>query len=228
MSLPKHVGIILDGNRRWAKQHGLKTLKGHEKGAEQFIDITNYAYELGIEFVTAFIFSTENWQRAQEEVSYLMSLFVKILDIQLKAFQEKQARLVVLGNYDGVDPKVRRIFEKAEAETANNKRGTICLCFNYGGRQEIIDAIHKFSGAANNPGSLTADNFNQYLYGGPQIPDVDFIIRTSGEQRLSGFMLWRAAYAELYFSEKLWPDFGRPDFDAALAEFAARQRRFGK
>ncbi len=222
-ALPQHVGIILDGNRRWAKQQGLPVLEGHRRGSVVFKDIAFHAFERGVHNVTAYIFSQENWERTEEEVGYLMQLVIKAVEQYLDEFQERGIRLVILGRRDGLRRKVVNAIKRAEDKTKDNTNGTLALCFNYGGREEIVDAAKQVVAAGE---TLTTQSITSALYQ-PDIPNLDLVIRTSGEQRLSGFMLWRAAYAELYFSDKMWPAFTAADFDIALNAYADRERRFG-
>lgn len=224
-AVPRHLGIILDGNRRWAKEQGLKTLQGHQQGAEVFREIVYGAFERGIEYISAYVFSTENWQRTQEEVSYLMGLVIKVMHKYLDEFHQKGVKIVILGSREGLSDKVIDALEETQAKTAHNTNGTVALCFNYGGKQEIIEAIKQIP--TDKVTDLTPDSFEQYLYA-PEVPPVDLVVRTSGEQRLSGFMLWRAAYAELLFVDKYWPDFTVTDLDDVLAEYSRRNRRFGE
>ncbi|MEO8784802.1 MAG: polyprenyl diphosphate synthase [Candidatus Saccharimonadales bacterium] len=223
VTVPAHLGIIMDGNRRWAKQHGQPTLNGHRQGLEALKDVALAAFERGVKVVSAFVFSTENWQRTQEEVSFLMSLVSKGIDKHLATFDEAGIKLVMLGERRGIDKAILGTIDKAVAQTASNQIGTLALCFNYGGQDEIVQAAQA---AANSGSPITIENLASHLYQ-PQLPPIDFLIRTSGERRLSGFMLWRAAYSELYFSDVLWPDFSANDLDIALQAYAQRQRRFG-
>lgn len=224
-TLPVHLGIIMDGNRRWAKAAGLPTLQGHQQGLEVFKDIVLATFDRGVPYISAFVFSTENWQRTQEEVSYLMGLVSKGISKHLKTFDEAGIKLLMLGSRQGVDAKVLKQIDQAIAKTSNNSRGTLGLCFNYGGQEEIVAAAQTLLDQGEK--ELTIDKLQAELYA-PQMPAIDLIIRTSGEQRLSGFMLWRAAYSEFYFSAKHWPDFTAGDIDIALADYAQRQRRFGQ
>jgi undecaprenyl diphosphate synthase len=221
---PTHLGIIMDGNRRWAKQHGRPTLEGHREGLEVFKDIALAAIERGIKFVSFYVFSTENWQRTQEEGSYLMGLVNRGIEKHLDTFHQAGIKLLMLGSREGVDAKVLKTIDQAVAKTKDNTKGSLALCFNYGGQQEIAEAAQA---VADSGQSITQESLASQLYQ-PQIPPVDFIIRTSGEQRLSGFMLWRSAYSELYFTDTLWPDFTPADLDTALNDYAQRQRRHGK
>lgn len=224
-ALPIHVGLILDGNRRWAKDQGLPTLEGHRAGYGSLKTIAKHAVNQGIKYISAYIFSTENWNRSKEEVSYLLDLALWVATKEVRDVHKEGIRVRFLGQRDGLSDKLVKAIAKAEELTKNNVRGTLALCFNYGGQQEIVDAAQKLI-AAKKAEDLTVAGFAEALYA-PDIPAMDLVIRTSGEQRLSNFMLWRAAYAELYFSEKHWPAFTTDDFDGAISEFASRQRRFG-
>lgn len=223
-AVPRHLGIILDGNRRWAEKQGLKTLEGHKKGAEVFREIVYAALDRGVEYVSAYIFSTENWQRTQEEVSYLMNMVLRVVDKYLDEFHKKGIRILILGSQEGLDDKVAASLEKTVSKTAGNTNGTVALCFNYGGKQEIVDAIKSLPN--DQKAHLTPESFEQYLYS-KDLPPVDLVLRTSGEHRTSGFMLWKADYAELSFVDTLWPDFTPEDLDDVLAGYRKRDRRFG-
>ena len=227
IALPKHVGLILDGNRRWARQRGLPTLEGHSRGYDNMKTITKQAINSGVSYVSAYIFSTENWQRAPKEVKYLMELAHKILTKDIVELDQENIRVVWLGSRDRVSSKLLAAIQRAEEKTKDNTRGTLALCFNYGGQQEIIDAVKQIVDQ-----EIKSENVNQAVLENAlyksEVPPVDLLIRTSGEKRLSGFMLYRAAYAELYFSDKYWPDFGVTDLDDALVEYADRERRLGK
>ncbi len=222
----KHLGLILDGNRRWAKQQGLPTLEGHRQGAENFKTIALAAFDRGVEYLSAYVFSNENWSRTEEEVGYLMKLVIKAVEKYLDEFNKAGVRIVILGRRDGLSKDVLKAIAGAEEKTASNTKGTLALCFNYGGQEEIVDAFRQLNRQGVSADDITADRISGALYE-PSIPPVDLIVRTSGEERLSGFMLWRSMYAELYFVDKFWPDFSVADLDEALAEYDNRQRRFG-
>lgn len=224
--LPVHVGLILDGNRRWAKEKGLATLEGHRQGAEVFKEISLGAFDRGIKYLSAFVFSTENWSRTEEEVGYLMNLVAKAVEKYLDEFHDRGIRIVILGRREGIRQKVLDAINRTEEKTKNNEKGTLALCFNYGGQEEIIDAVKGLIGAGIPADEVTNDKLRQNLYA-PEVPDLDLVIRTSGEMRTSGYMMWRAAYAELAFVDKYWPDFTLSDLDNALNEYQERQRRFG-
>lgn len=225
---PTHLGVIMDGNRRWARAQGLKTVEGHLRGYKNLRDLAIYALvEKKIPFISAFVFSTENWSRAEEEVSYLMNLVLRALTEYLDEFHEKNIRILVLGRRDKLSGKVVKAIETAEAKTKENNGGTLALCFNYGGHAEIVDAAKKLIERGIKVEDLSEEVFASELYH-PEVPPVDMIIRTSGEERISGFMLWRAAYSELLFLEKHWPEVTTDDIDYVLEQYAKRQRRFGK
>lgn len=222
-----HLGIIMDGNRRWARERGLKPTEGHAKGYKILKELSLYLLlDKKVPFVSAFVFSTENWKRAEEEVGFLMALVPKALNEFLEEFTEKNIRVVFLGRRDKLSDKVLKSLETAEAKTKDNTAGTLALCFNYGGQAEIVDAAKKLIDQKANASILSEEDFAAALYR-PEVPPIDLIVRTSGEERISGFMLWRAAYSELIFIDKHWPDFAREDIDNALVEFDKRQRRYG-
>ena len=227
INLPKHVGYIVDGNRRWAKKHGLPTYEGHLAGYNAIQDVARATFDSGVEYMSAYIFSTENWKRSENEVKALMGLVLKLFTSDLHIFNEENIRLRVLGSKDMVNERIKKAIVEAEEATKNNTRGTLALCFNYGGQLEIADAVKKFVQAGGDASSITVEDIASNLYA-PDIPPVDLIIRTSGEQRLSNFMLYRAAYSELMFVPKPWPDITKEDVKKALHEYNNRGRRFGK
>ncbi len=224
---PEHIGIILDGNRRWAKKQGQPTLDGHREGAEVFKEVALGAFEKGVKYLSAFVFSTENWSRTEDEVGYLMKLVTKAVEKYLDSFNEAGIKIVILGRKEGIPNTVLTAVQRTEEKTKNNTKGTLGLCFNYGGEEELVDAFRQSIELGLKPEEITKEKINSLLYGGEQIPPLDMVIRTSGEQRTSGFMLYRAAYAELYFTDKLWPDFTLQDLQEALDWYTTRQRRFG-
>ena len=226
-SVPKHLGLILDGNRRWAKSKGLPTVEGHRQGAEALKTVALAAFNKGIKYVSVYAFSTENWQRTEDEVGYLMKLLVKAVEKHLQTFDDAGIKIVVLGNRDGLDKSVLAALTRTEAKTQNNDGGTLALCFNYGGTQELVEAVQSIVASGIDAKSIDSKTIAGALYV-PEVPDIDLLVRTSGEHRTSGFMLYRAAYAELYFTDTLWPDFDEVALDSALSEYAQRQRRFGK
>lgn len=226
-NIPKHIGIILDGNRRWAKQNGLPTLQGHKKGAEVFKDISLRAFDLGVKYLSAYIFSTENWSRTKVEVDYLMKLVVRAVESYLEEYNDSGVKILIAGSRDKFSKSVLESISRTESATKHNTKATLILCFNYGGHQEIVDATASIIEQGFKSNQVTPELIAQNLYA-PDAPDVDLIIRTSGEQRLSGFMLWRSAYAELLFTEKLWPEYTAEDLRKSIQEYSNRQRRFGR
>jgi undecaprenyl diphosphate synthase len=204
----------------------MPSYEGHLAGYDKLKDVVIATFDMGVEYVTAYIFSTENWQRSQDEVKGLMNLVLKMLTSDLHVFEENDIKLRILGSREGVDKKIIKAMDNAESKTANNKRGVLALCFNYGGRLEIVDAIKQIINSGIKPNKINAELIEQYLYS-PDIPDIDLVLRTSGEKRLSNFMLWRTAYSEMIFINKNWPDMKKSDVRAALNEYTRRQRRFG-
>lgn len=225
--LPNHLGLILDGNRRWAKEQGIPTLQGHRRGYENLKTIGDAAIEKGIKFISAFVFSTENWNRAKAEVKYLMDLLFWVATHEVEEYHKKNIRVVFLGKETPLPKRHLAAIRKAEIKTQHNTRGTLALCLNYGGQTEIAEAVQQIMAVGQSSAAVTPELIRQHLYH-PEVPDIDLIIRTSGEQRLSNFMLWRSAYAELYFCDKHWPAFTEADLDKALAEYSERVRRFGR
>lgn len=223
---PQHVGFIVDGNRRWAKKHGLPTYEGHLAGYNAIQDIAKATFDAGVKYVSAYIFSTENWKRSEEEVGKLMGLVLKLLTSDLPVFDKNNIKLRVLGSRVGVDERIVKAIDEAEARTANNTAGTLAVCFNYGGHLEITDAVKKIVQSGIKPEDINEDIVSQNIYA-PEVPPVDVIVRTSGEQRISNFMLWRAAYSEMIFLNKPWPDMTKEDVSYVLKEYAKRSRRFG-
>lgn len=224
---PKHVGYIVDGNRRWAKEHGLPTYEGHLAGYNALKDVAVATLEEGVEYMSAYIFSTENWKRSADEVKKLMSLVLKILVSDLPEFHERNIRLRIAGSKENVDEKILKAIANAEAETAGNTGGTLILCFNYGGQLEIADAVKQIVQSGVAADEITEGLIAQHLYA-PDVPPIDVVVRTSGEERLSNFMLWRAAYSEFIFIKKNWPDMTKEDVASIMKEYARRQRRFGQ
>jgi undecaprenyl diphosphate synthase len=216
----KYVAIITDGNGRWAQHRGLPVLAGHEAGADTVKARLRDAVELGIDELTVYSFSTENWGRSAEEVSALMAMFVRRIEGETPELHAEGVRMRFIGRRSApVPPALIERMEWAEQLTGANQRITLFVAFNYGGRAEILDAARTFSG-------VTEEEFRAHLYA-PDMHDPDLIIRTSGEQRISNYLLWQGAYSELVFRDELWPDFSRRAFEASLEEFSARRRRFG-
>lgn len=224
--IPKHVGYIVDGNRRWAKEHGLPTYEGHLAGYNALKDVAFAGLDMGIQYMSVYIFSTENWKRSQEEVKGIMSLVMKLFTSDAKLFHKNNVRLKVLGTRDGLDPKIVKAVEGLEEETKNNTAGTLAVCLNYGGQREVVDAVKKIVQAGTPAEEIDEDLIAANLYGA-EVPPVDVIVRTSGEKRLSNFMLWRSAYSEFIFLDKMWPEMTKDDVEAIIKEYSRRHRRFG-
>jgi undecaprenyl diphosphate synthase len=225
MALPRHVGIIMDGNGRWATARGLDRSKGHLEGLETARRITRAASEAGIPYLSLFVFSTENWKRSVEEVGFLMGIVSLHLEREIGFYREHDLRVVHSGDPDGLPPSVRRSIAKIVDLTASHRGMVVNLALNHGGRDEILRSVARWA-AGGTEGPLTEEELRRHL-DLPELPDLDLLIRTGGELRLSNFLLWQAAYAELAFSPKLWPDFGVADLHAALSEYEGRERRFG-
>ena len=216
---PRYVAIIMDGNARWAASRGLGVTEGHQAGTDALKRSVDIAGDLGIEQLTVYAFSTENWARPDTEVSGIMALFVERLRKEAPELDDEGVRLRVIGRRDRVADKVREQIEWAEQLTARHTGRTLFVAFDYGGRAEILHAAQAYEGGGE-------EEFHKHLYA-PDLEDPQLIIRTGGEYRLSNFLLWEAAYAELYFSEKMWPDFDRDEFERAVSSYASRQYRFG-
>ncbi len=221
----RHIGFIADGNRRWAKTHNLPTLEGHKRGSKVVEMIIEELADKGIDFVSFYIFSTENWNRSPEEIKYLMTLITEQITRLTKKAIKNNLRILILGRPERLDPAIWQRVTESAALTEQNTDMTVVLCFNYGGQWEIVDAARKMAAAGDE--DYTPDNFQKYLYH-PEVPPIDFIVRTSGEKRISGFQLWRAAYAELLFLDKHFPALEASDIRLILEDFSKRQRRFGK
>lgn len=226
-AVPRHLGLILDGNRRWAKEHGLPIYEGHKAGYKTVERILEAAMDRGVEYVSVYAFSTENWNRSADEVRQLMKLFLWIFRHELGNLKRHGVRVRVLGNKLRIGKALLQAVHKAEQETKDNKRGTLLFCLDYGGQQEIVDAMKQLVANGMNASDITAEDISQQLQQGG-VPPVDLIIRTSGEQRLSNFMLWQAAYSEFMFTPTKWPDFSVEELNNMLDAYAQRGRRFGK
>lgn len=229
-SAPRHVAIIMDGNGRWAEARGLGRAEGHRKGAEAARQVVENAKALGIEYLTLFSFSSENWNRPQEEVDGLMDLLRYYLKKETAELHKGGARMLVIGDRSRLAADIVSLIENAENLTRDNKKITVVIALSYGGRQDILFAAKELAAAAvagkADLSRVDEDAFSQYLMT-DGIPDPDLLIRTSGESRISNFLLWQCAYAELYFTDTLWPDFGRAHLEAAVAFYNGRERRFG-
>jgi len=225
-NMPNHLGLIMDGNRRWAKEKGLRPFEGHRRGYLRLKKIALAAFDRNVHYVSAFVFSTENWNRSKEEVAYLMDLLYWVSTVELKKLDKRNIKIVFVGTKKGLSQKIIDAINAGEAKTANNTAGTLVLCLNYGGQQELSDAFANIIRQGIPADKITPELINKNLYE-PSLPPLDLIIRTSGEQRLSGFMLWSAAYAELKFVLKYWPAFTVADLEDALQDYSHRHRRFG-
>mgnify|MGYP002522612330 FL=1 len=229
-SIPRHVAIIMDGNGTWAKKRGLPRNMGHRKGAKTLVDITKAANELKIEYLTVFAFSTENWSRPKEEVEYLMSLPQTLLSEYKDDMKNDNIKFKVIGSHKGLSLEQIEKIEEAERETANNTGLNLIVAFNYGSQDEIIEAskniVNDVLKNKLNLQDLTKEKFSEYLYT-KDIPSVDLLIRTSGQYRISNFLLWQISYSELYFTKTLWPDFKKKDLEKAILSYKGRDRRFG-
>lgn len=229
--LPQHVAIIMDGNGRWAQRRGFSRIEGHRRGKDSVQAVLETAHRLGIPYLSLFAFSTENWQRPRREVQALMNLLRHYLRTELERMHQKGVRLLAIGRLDMLPDKVRDDLETAIRETRNNKQLTVGLCVSYGGREDIVQATRSIADEVRkgrlDPEKIDAELFSRHL-GTAEMPDPDFLIRTSGEMRVSNFFLWQIAYTELYVTETLWPDFREAQFLEALAEYQRRERRFGR
>jgi len=222
----KHLAIIMDGNRRWAKERGMPGIAGHKAGYERLKEIAEASFDRDIKVVTVFAFSTENWKRSEEEVGYLMELFEFALTKDFLNFADKGIRIKVIGRREDLSETIVSAIDKIEQQTEKNEKGTLAVCINYGGRAEIVDACRKLIEDGVGPDEVDERVLTSRMYW-PDMPDPDLVIRTSGEERLSGFLTWEAVYSEIYWCEKYWPDFDQVELDKALEEYASRQRRYG-
>jgi undecaprenyl diphosphate synthase len=225
-ALPRHIAIIMDGNGRWALRRGLPRVAGHKRGADTVRRIVEECRGLGVGVLTLYAFSDENWGRPREEVGFLMDMLGTFLKAEIAAMKENGIRFRTIGRIERLPDSVRSWIEKAADETAGNTGMILNLALSYGGRGEILEAVKRIRAAGAAPEQLTEEVFSSYL-DTAGLPDPDLIIRTSGERRISNFLLWQAAYAELYFTDTLWPDFEGKDLIAALIDYQGRQRRFG-
>jgi len=230
-SIPKHVALIMDGNGRWAKKRNLPRILGHKEGANRIIEIVLKAKELGIEALTMFAFSTENWNRPKEEVSYIFALLQKLLKKGKDRFKKENIKVTFIGNISELDKKSQKIISKTEEETKDNDGVVMNLAINYGGRSEIVEAvktlIKDYSSGEISESDINESLFEKYLMT-CELPDIDLLVRTSGEVRISNFLLWQIAYSELIFTPVYWPDFTPLEFEKCIEEYSGRNRRFGK
>lgn len=226
-ALPKHVGLILDGNRRWARERGLPLVEGHREGAKVLRRILDHGMELGIPYVSAYMFSTENWNRTKAEVKYLMNLLVELMQRDVQELHEKGVKILWLGSRQNMPKKLEKLIDDAVELTKNNTRATFGMCVNHGGHREITEAVQRLVRGGATADEITEEAITGAL-DGAEMPPIDLMIRTAGDQRISNFMLWRVAYSELAFTSTMWPDLTTDELDELLAAYAARQRRFGK
>ena len=227
---PEHIAIIMDGNGRWAKKRGLPRTAGHAAGAETFRRIATYCRSIGVKYLTVYAFSTENWKRSRDEVESIMALFEKYLHEAIDEMEQDHIRLKVLGDLSRISPELRALIERTAEISTHYDGFQANICINYGGRDEIVHAARRFAAQCaageRKPEELTEEAFGALLYSGG-IPDPELIIRPSGEERISNFLLWQSAYSEYYFTDVLWPDFDERELDRAIAAYQKRDRRFG-
>ena len=227
-NIPYHIGIIMDGNRRWAKAKGLPTLEGHRRGYDKVKKVGRWCKKRGVKVLTVWAFSTENWKRSKEEVNYLMNLLKFALSKgEIDQLHKDGIMVRVIGQKERLSEDMQKLIKEAEERTKDNKEGILNLAISYGGRADILEAIKKIIEKKVSADQVTEETIDQNLWT-VGLPDPDLIIRTSGELRTSGFLTWQSAYSELYFCQNHWPDFSEKDLDEALADYARRQRRFGK
>ena len=229
LKIPNHVGVIVDGNGRWAKERGKSRSEGHKAGADNMEKLFSYMIEKGVRVISAYVFSTENFKRSKEEVDYLMNMIVKKFKLYQKKYSKENIRIVFSGRKEGLRDDVVQVINDLEEATKNNTKGTINFCLNYGGHAEIIDATKKIyddvKNGVLNISELNEEIYEKYLY--QELPPIDLLIRTSGENRISNFMLWQLSYSEFYFPKTYFPDFKNDEFDQAILEYNKRDRRFG-
>lgn len=225
-SIPKHVAIIMDGNGRWAKEKGKLRVEGHRKGAENIEKIIDYSIKLGVKYLTVYAFSTENWKRPEAEVKALMKLFAKYLDDKKEELRKQGVKLLVTGTEENIPNKLLKKIRDTEEYLSDCNQITFNIAFNYGGRKEIVDGINKILKENRGNEEINEEEFKKYMYR-PEIPDPELVIRTSGEFRVSNFLLWEIAYSEFYVTNVYWPDFDEREYDLAIASYNKRDRRFG-
>lgn len=229
--LPKHIGIIMDGNGRWARIRGLPRVEGHKEGLKALENLLEFNRYLRVEYITVYAFSKENWHRDKDEVDFLMSMALKVLRDKIDEFKSKGIRFIHIGDTEGISPELVEMIKILEDATKDGDLYTLCVAFNYSGRYEILNAFRRmitdFRDGKIDENSINESIISNYIYH-PEIPDIDLVIRTSGEQRISNFMLWRVAYSELYFTDVLWPDFTPDHFVKAIIDYQSRERRFGR
>jgi len=230
--MPRHIAVIMDGNGRWARQKGLERIQGHQKGTEATVNLVDNCIELGVECLTLYVFSFENWNRPEGEVKFLIEhLLIHMMDQEIDHLMEKGVRLQVLGDQSRLPESSRKKLEEGIAQTSGNSNMVLNLAISYGGRREIVQAAQKFATdveqGKHTPQDLNEELFGQYLYA-PELPYPELMIRTGGEKRISNYLLWQLAYSEFYFSDLLWPDFDKVELEKAIDFFQGRERRFGR
>ena len=228
-TVPAHIAIILDGNGRWAKRRGLPRTAGHAAGSENFRKIATYCKNIGVDYLTVYAFSTENWKRPEDEVKTIMRLLRRYLNEAIDTMERDQIRMKIFGDVAGLSPELQELVKKTDEISRRYQGFQANICLNYGGRDEIVHAARRYAedyAAGRTEGTLTEEQFGGYLYSAG-IPDPDLLIRPGGEQRISNFLLWQCAYAEFYFTDVLWPDFGTGELDKAIAVYQKRDRRYG-
>ena len=226
-NLPKHIAITMDGNGRWAKSKGKLRLFGHKNGVKSVRDTVEAAAEIGVEFLTLYAFSTENWNRPSKEVNALMTLLVSAINKETKTLMDNNIKLSTIGDTDSLPSKAKKELAEAIDKTKENTRMTLVLALSYSGRWDILNAVNEIAKKGVGNDKITEEQFQQYL-STKSVPDPELLIRTSGEYRISNFLLWQIAYSELYFTDTLWPDFRRADLEKAILDYQSRERRFGK
>lgn len=226
--VPRHIAVIMDGNGRWAKQRFMPRVMGHKRGVESLREVVKACRDLGVQYLTVFAFSSENWRRPAEEVSFLMSLFVKVLAREVAKMHQNNIRLRIIGDRSRFDEKLKQAMQDAESLTAQNTGLTLTIAANYGGRWDVLNAVQAMLQAQPQLAEhFSEEDVSPYL-AMSDAPEPDLFIRTGGEQRISNFMLWQLAYTELYFTDVLWPAFGRAELEAAIHSYQQRERRFGR
>ena len=227
LNIPNHIGYIVDGNRRWAKKYGLPSYEGHMAGYNTTKEIVEATFRAGVKYVSLYIFSTENWKRSKDEVKKIMDLMMKLLVGDLEMFVNNNIKLKVIGSRIGIGKKIIEAIDNAEQKTKDNTDGTLAICFNYGGQLEIVDAIRSIMNEGIVADDIDVQTISDHIYC-PEIPPIDLVVRTSGEQRLSNFMTWRTVYSEFLFLKKFWPDMKKEDLTDIIKKYSKRSRRLGK
>ena len=225
-NIPQHIGYILDGNRRWARQHSIPEIDGHLAGYNALREVLEETFDRGVPYVSIYMFSTENWKRPSHEVSGLMKLALRVVTTDLKWLIKNRVQVRFLGRPEGISTKLLQAIDQAEDATKGFTARTLAICFNYGGQQEVVDAVRRCIDDGLSRDAITEEAIASRLYA-PDVPPVDMVVRTSGEHRLSNFMLWRVAYSEFMFLKKYWPDMTKADVNVIIEEYQSRKRRFG-